>query len=166
MSYRLVAVPDNKLDELPEGSDLLEPKNELGPTGHLVKQAETEFGPLTMRIHEGEEGMNVTCEIDKEQPWEVNGIAVSGYYVVSVEGRRVEYGSLSRVGTWSHDDATDSAKCKVKQACVDALEEISDSELQEGLIRSRQSQRFTVMNRVAREAQELVEEYNRVEGWA
>lgn len=169
MAYRMVAVPENKLDELPEGSDLLEYKSGTGPTGQLVKEVDTEFGPLTLHIYEGEDGMRVNAHLPDESFWVVNGIPVSGYYVVNVRHERIEYGILSRedkdFGN-GYDQATDSAKSKVRQVCIDALEQVSDSELQEALIRSRQSRRFTVMNSVARKAEELAGEYNRVEEWA
>jgi hypothetical protein len=155
--YKLVAVPVDKLDQLPEGTDLLEGREDT-PVGNLEVTVETDYGDLHMRIYEGEDGMEVTANISTEEPWVINGIPVAGFYVLSTE--HVKYGALSRKDTYEYDTATDAAKRTVKRVCMEAVHNITPSEWQEALVRSRQAARFNTMNYVAQKAAELAERYN------
>jgi hypothetical protein len=156
MSYRIVAVPEDKINDLPKGTDLLEvPTGSAGE--NLVLNVDTQYGPLQMRVYEGDEGLQVTAEVPTDTPWVINGIPVSGYYVLDSE--KVHFGSLSRVNSYGHDDATDAAKRTVKKVCMEAVHNLTPSQ-QEALIRSRQIQKHYARIRLADAAAELAKQYN------
>lgn len=157
MSYRIVAVPEDKINDLPKGTDLLEvPTGSAGE--NLVLNVDTQYGPLQMQVYEGDEGLQVTAEVHKDTPWVINGIPVSGFYVLDSE--KVHFGSLSRVNSYGYDDATDAAKRTVKKVCMEAVHNLTPSQQQEALIRSRQIQKHYARIRLADAAAELAKQYN------